>query len=70
VLSPEEALERLTQAQPQASGNPPLDQWAAHYIESLTGITAGTRLDYTRIYGRTWQPLLGQIPIDVLNRTT
>jgi hypothetical protein len=45
-----------------------LDQWAAHYIEYRTGITPGTRVDYTRIYGRTWQPLLGHLPIDVLTR--
>ena len=50
------------------SGSPTLDQWAAHYIEYRTGITPGTRVDYTRIYGRTWQPLIGSLALDLVTR--
>lgn len=69
VMSPEEALTYLLRRVEQ---NPPplpsLDEWAIHYVEHLTGITDGTRLGYRRIYGRTWQPMIGHLPLDLVNR--
>jgi hypothetical protein len=58
VLNPEESLKYLfRRAEQEAPPAPALDEWAAHYLKHLTGITDGTRLGYERLYGRTWQPL-------------
>jgi integrase len=43
---------------------PTLDQIAADHIRLLTGIEEGTRLGYTRLWSRTWQPLIGATPGD------
>lgn len=45
-----------------------LDQVAADHIELLTGVEPGTRLTYTRLWARTWGPLIGQIPASHLTR--
>jgi hypothetical protein len=69
VLNPEEALKyMLRRAEQEAPPSPTLDGWAAHYVEHLTGITHGTRLGYERLYGRTWQPLIGSLPLDLVTR--
>jgi integrase len=39
-----------------------MNQLAADHIELLTGIEPGTRLTYTRLWARTWGPLIGSIP--------
>ena len=38
---------------------PTLDQLAADHIEHLTGVEPGTRKTYTRLWARTWGPLIG-----------
>jgi integrase len=43
---------------------PTMDVLAADHIEHLTGIEDGTRLNYTRLWGRTWSPLIGRLPAD------
>ena len=43
---------------------PTMDQLAADHIEHITGIEDGTRLDYTRLWSRTWSPLIGHLPAD------
>jgi integrase len=45
-----------------------LDQWATRYIASLTGITDGTRVGYTRLYNRAWHPALGHLPLPSIDR--
>lgn len=47
---------------------PTLDQLAARHIDALSGITEGTRSSYRRLYARTWQPLIGQVRVDLLMR--
>jgi integrase len=45
---------------------PILDAWAERHIDHLTGITAGTREEYRRLYARTWRPIIGHLPLDLL----
>lgn len=67
ALGPAGALEQLYAGEQQDS-IPSLDQVAAEHIELLTGIEDGTRLNYTRLWARTWSPLLGHIPANRLAR--
>lgn len=52
----------------QADEVPSLDQVAADHIALLTGVEEGTRKTYTRLWARTWSPLLGGSPVDQLSR--
>jgi integrase len=45
-----------------------LDDFAKTYIETLTGITDGTRITYERLYKRAWSPALGKTPIGLIGR--
>lgn len=45
-----------------------LDEWWPRYLESLTGITAGTRDAYDRIYRREWAKALGDRPLTTIAR--
>jgi integrase len=45
-----------------------LDEWAGRYIQSLTGITDGTREQYTRMYGWAWHQALGHLPLRLVDR--
>lgn len=63
AVGPQAALD-LLYAGDQAKTVPVLDDVAAAHIEHLTGIEDGTRLGYTRLWGRTWSPLLGQLRAD------
>jgi integrase len=67
ALGAQGALDRLYEAEQQAAV-PTLDRIAADHIELLTGIEDGTRLSYTRLWARTWSPLLGHIPANRLTR--
>lgn len=62
LLGPTGALEQIY-AGDQDKPVPTLDEVAAAHIEHLTGIEEGTRLDYTRSWGRTWGPHLGALPV-------
>lgn len=59
TLGAARALDELEQ-EALHSTEPTLDQWAARHFASLTGVTAGTRVSYERIYVRTWSSLLGR----------
>jgi integrase len=65
ALGTAEALERLY-ALDQPSDIPDLDGVAADHIRLLTGIEEGTRLGYTRLWSRTWGPVLGRTRADLL----
>lgn len=67
ALGPQGALDRLYEAE-QQSAVPSLDRLAAEHIELLTGVEDGTRLNYQRLWARTWSPLLGHIPANRLAR--
>lgn len=60
-----EALERL-HAEDYSDDVPTLDVVAADHIRLLTGIEEGTRLGYTRLWERTWAPLVGDVYADQL----
>jgi integrase len=61
ALGVQGALDQLYEDEQQAAV-PTLDAVAADHIRLLTGITDGTRLTYTRLWARTWGPLLGSTP--------
>jgi len=47
---------------------PTVDQLAADHIRLLTGVEEGTRLTYTRLWSRTWGPLIGRLPATHLSK--
>lgn len=47
---------------------PTLSEWLTHHLEHATGITAGTRGEYERLAARSWQPTLGDFPIDLITK--
>lgn len=61
ALGAQGALDQLY-AEEQTSDVPGLDRLAADHVEHLTGIEDGTRESYTRLWGRTWSPLIGHLP--------
>lgn len=65
ALGPAGALKVLYDDDGDRFDVPTMDQLAADHIEHLTGIEDGTRLNYTRLWGRTWSPLIGQLPADL-----
>ena len=67
VLAPQQALDQMYEETQQAAV-PTLDKIAADLIEHLTGVEPGTRLTYTRLWGRTWGPLIGSLPANRLTR--
>lgn len=48
--------------------SPTLDAWVERYITTLTGIEDGTKVDYRRIYNRTWKPLIGGYRLSELTK--
>lgn len=67
ALGVDEAVERLYErdgANPSAAEVPTLDEVAAEHIASLTHAEPGTRDKYTRMWERTYGPLVGSTPID------
>jgi len=65
ALGPQGALDKLYEDR-QAETVDSMDQVAADHIQHLTGIEDGTRIVYTRLWERTWSPLLGAIPANQL----
>jgi integrase len=45
-----------------------LEEWWPRYLESLTGITEGTRVTYQRTYLRVWAEPLGDRPLAAISR--
>lgn len=66
ALGPQGAIDRRY-AEDQAPDVPTLNDVAQDHIEHLTGIEEGTRLTYTRLWARTWGPLLGEYRVDSIN---
>lgn len=48
---------------------PTLREWFDTYLETSTGITDGTRNDYTYVANRVMLPLLGDLTLDAVDRT-
>lgn len=69
AVGPREALDRLN-AEGYADDMPTLDTIAADHIRLLTGIEDGTRLGYTRLWSRTWGPLIGTVYADQVTPDT
>lgn len=61
ALGPQRALDQLFEEEQQARV-PTLNEAARSHIEHLTGIEPGTRLNYQRLWDRTWGPLIGTLP--------
>ena len=47
---------------------PTLAEWLPRHIDTLTGVTDRTRLDYAAIARRTFLPILGEHPLDGIDR--
>lgn len=47
---------------------PTLAEWLPQHIEQLTGVTDRTRIDYASMAARTWLPILGDLPLDGIDR--
>ncbi len=45
-----------------------VDEYAIKHIDTLSGITAGTRTTYKRIYTKTWAPVIGSLPLEDVSR--
>jgi integrase len=69
AVGPREAVDRLY-ATAQSEDVPSLNTVAADHIRLLTGIEEGTRLGYTRLWSRTWAPLVGDLYADQLTADT
>ena len=65
ALGSREAVARLF-AEEDGHGIPTLNEVAADHIRLLTGIEEGTRLNYSRLWARTWHKHLGHIRADLL----
>lgn len=65
ALGVQGALDELDAEDIQA-GIPTLDQVAADHIAHRPNTTDGTRLNYERLWGRTWGPLIGHIAANKL----
>ena len=59
--NPQKALDVMFE-EDYGAQTPSLNQVAAEHIEHLTGIEDGTRLTYTRLWARSWGPLIGNLP--------
>lgn len=68
VIGPERALDNLDHTDERAAEKS-LDVWAAEHIASLTKITDGTRLAYTRMYDRVWKKRLGWLKLSEITQT-
>lgn len=58
LVGPQNALDRLYESD-QDKTVPSLNEVAAEHFTHLSGVTDGTRLNYQRLWGRTWGPLIG-----------
>lgn len=60
ALGPQGALDLLYEGE-QDKSVPTLDELAADHFEHLIKAEAGTRLNYERLWNRTWSPLIGSV---------
>jgi integrase len=66
ALGVTEALARLEDVERQA-GVPTLNDVAAEWIELRPNANDGTKLNYVRLWDRTWGPLIGHLPANRLD---
>lgn len=66
AIGPQRALDQMFD-EAQLADVPDLDTLAADHIRLLTGVEDGTRLTYTRLWARTWGPLIGNLPATQLS---
>lgn len=66
AIGPDAALGRLYSQEEQARV-PNLDTVAAEWISLRPNTTEGTRLNYERLWARTWGPLIGYLPANRLD---
>ncbi|MEV7527673.1 hypothetical protein [Agrococcus sediminis] len=63
---------RVLEARREHVGVPTLREWTHTYLDAasghLTGIEPGTRSDYVRIAGRTFLPIIGDTPVDAIEK--
>jgi integrase len=70
VLGPQAALDQLAadEGEGPRSDIPSLNQVAAEHFAILTDVTNGTRLNYQRLWSRTWGKRIGDLPADAITR--
>ena len=61
ALGPQGALDQLYESE-QDAAVPTLDVLAGEWIALRPNTTEGTRLNYERLWARTWGPLIGHLP--------
>lgn len=61
-----QAALRILEENQRASDVPTLDALAAEYIRDRSGISEGTRIDYQRLWDRTWGQTIGTIRADLI----
>ena len=64
----EEAAERDMAAPSASRTDWTVTGWVEHFIEHKSDITSGTRAEYVRMWRRTFGPVIGALPLDVLTR--
>lgn len=67
VLGWKEAMDRAM-GRAQGEGKITVDEYAKRHIETQVGITEGTRISYERIYRRVWQPAIGHMLVEDVDR--
>lgn len=71
AVGAEQAIAYRARTDPQSDDYvPTLGQWLHRHVSELTGVTERTRLDYVSMARRTWLPLLGEMPVDGIDRRT
>jgi integrase len=68
VGGPAAIAERARRDRADADYVPTLREWLPQHIEQLTGVTDRTRLDYAAMAARTWLPIIGDLPLDGIDR--
>ncbi|MGC5078433.1 tyrosine-type recombinase/integrase [Agrococcus sp. DT81.2] len=67
-----DAARRTLEARRENAGVPTLREWTARYLDPtsglLTGIEPGTRRDYQRIAERSFLPILGDMPVNAIEK--
>jgi integrase len=67
ALGPQGAIDHLRDLD-QAARTPTLSEVAADHIRHLTDVTDGTRLNYERLWARTWGERIGRLPVTHVTR--
>jgi integrase len=68
IGGPAAIAERARKDRADSDYVPTLAEWLPQHIEQLTGVTDRTRLDYASMAARTFMPILGDTPLDGIDR--